>query len=65
VSGRDSTGSRSMRYHAWWGTWLGEEVSDGTHADNRGGGNRGGVAPTAPPLRLRAGALRGSGLCRI
>jgi hypothetical protein len=19
-----------MRYHAWWGTWLGEKVSDGT-----------------------------------
>jgi hypothetical protein len=29
----------------------GEEVRDGSHVDNRGGGNRGGVAPTAAPLR--------------
>jgi hypothetical protein len=39
------------------GTCPGEEVRDGSH-----GGNRGGVAPTAAPLRPPAGTLRGSGL---
>jgi hypothetical protein len=51
----------TFRYHASRGNPKpGEEVRDGSHA-----GDRGGVAPTAPLLRLRAGALRGSGLCRI
>jgi hypothetical protein len=44
------------------GTRPGEEVRDGPHGDNRCGGNRGGVAPTAAPLRPLAGILRGSGL---
>jgi hypothetical protein len=44
------------------GTCPGEEVRDGPHNNNRGGGNRGGVAPTAAPLRPPAGTLRGSGL---
>src|SRR5919107_2160048 len=48
------TGLRSFRYHAWRGTRQGEEVRDGPHGDNRGGGNRGGVAPTAAPLRSQA-----------
>jgi hypothetical protein len=47
------------------GTRLGEEVKDGPHGDNRGGGNRFGVAPTAAPLRSRAGILRGSGLYTV
>ncbi len=38
------------------GTRPGEEVRDGPHSDNCCGGNRGGVAPTAAPLRPRAGA---------
>jgi hypothetical protein len=33
------------------GTRLGEEVRDGPHSDNRGGGDRSGVAPAAAPLR--------------
>src|SRR5215207_6506623 len=37
------------------GTRLGEEVRDGPHNNNRGGGNRCGVAPAAAPLRPRAG----------
>src|SRR5215207_2917292 len=37
------------------GTRLGEEVRDGPHNNNRCGGNRGGVARTAAPLRPRAG----------
>ena len=32
------------------GTRQAEEVRDGSHANNRGGGNRGGVAPTAVAL---------------
>src|SRR5215207_7868549 len=44
------------------GTRPGEEVRDGPHNNNRGGGNRCGVAPTAAPLRPPAGTLRGSGL---
>jgi hypothetical protein len=44
------------------GTRPGEEVKDGPHGDNRGGGNRCGVAPTSAPLRSRAGILQGSGL---
>jgi hypothetical protein len=47
------------------GTRPGEEVSDGPHSDNRCGGNRGGVAPTAAPLRSRAGILRGSGFYTV
>jgi hypothetical protein len=47
------------------GTRPGEEVKDGPHGDNCGGGNRGGVAPTAAPLRSRAGILRGSGLYTV
>jgi hypothetical protein len=47
------------------GTRPGEEVRDGPHSDNRGSGNRGGVAPTAAPLRSRAGTLRGSGLYTV
>jgi hypothetical protein len=43
------------------GTCPGEEVRDGSHGDNRCGGNRGGVAPTAAPLRPPAGTLRRSG----
>src|SRR5215207_4708001 len=44
------------------GTCPGEEVRDGPHNNNRCGGNRGGVARTAAPLRPPAGTLRGSGL---
>jgi hypothetical protein len=47
------------------GTRPGEEVKDGSHSDNRCCGNRGGVAPTAAPLRSRAGILRGSGLYTV
>ena len=47
------------------GTHLGEEVRDRLHGDNRGGGNRGGVAPPAAPLRPLAGILRGSGLYTV
>jgi hypothetical protein len=36
------------------GTRPGEEVRDGPHGDNRGGGNRGGVAHTAASLRARS-----------
>ena len=43
------------------GTRPGEEVRDGSHSDNRGGCDRGGVAPTAVTLRSQTGALRGSG----
>jgi hypothetical protein len=43
------------------GTRPGEEVRDGPHDNNRGGGTRCGVAPTAASLRPRAG-LSGSGL---
>jgi hypothetical protein len=39
------------------GTRPREEVRDGPHNNNRCGGNRGGVAPTAAPLRSRAGAF--------
>jgi len=41
------------------GARMGEEVRDGPHNNNRGGGNRGGVAPTAAPIRSRAGSLSG------
>src|SRR5688572_21926301 len=44
------------------GTRPGEEVRDGPHSDNRGGGNRGGVARTAAPIKPQAGTVRGSGL---
>jgi hypothetical protein len=45
------------------GTRPGEEVRDGPHNNNRCGGNRGGVAPTAASLRPRVGlGLSGSGL---
>jgi hypothetical protein len=47
------------------GTRPGEEVRDGSHSDNRCCGNRFGVAPTAAPLRSRAGILRGSGLYTV
>ena len=43
------------------GTRPGEEVKDGSHADNRGRGNRGDIALAAAPLRVRAGAARSSG----
>jgi hypothetical protein len=43
------------------GTRPGEEVRDGSHGDNRCGGNRCGITPTAAPLRPQAGALRGPG----
>ena len=47
------------------GTRLGEEVRVGPHGDNRCGGNRCGVAPTAAPLRPQVGpGLSGSGLYR-
>ena len=40
----------------------GEEVRDGPHNHNRGGGSGGGVAPATVPLLMpRAGALRGPG----
>jgi hypothetical protein len=44
------------------GTRQAEEVRDGSHANNRGSGNRCGVAPTAASLRPLdwAGVLRGS-----
>src|SRR5215217_2210066 len=41
------------------GTRPGEEVRDGPHANNRRCCNRGGVAPTAPPLRPKTGSLSG------
>ena len=45
------------------GTRPGEEVRDGPHNNNRCGGNRGGVAPTAASLKPRVGlGLSGSGL---
>jgi hypothetical protein len=44
------------------GNRPGEEVRDGPHSDNRSGGNRSGIAPTAAPLRPQAGVLRDSGL---
>jgi hypothetical protein len=53
--GQGPTGLRSFRYHAWRGNPSGEEVRDGPHSDNRCGGNRGGVAPTAAPLSPQAG----------
>ena len=57
-----------MRYHASWGNPSeGEEVRDGPHNHNRGGGSCGGVAPATVPLLMpRAGALRGPGpsLCQ-
>jgi hypothetical protein len=56
------TGLRSLGWPHSRGTRPREEVRDGPHSDNRGGGNCGGVAPTAAPLRSRTGALRGSGL---
>jgi hypothetical protein len=40
------------------GTRPGEEVRDGSHSDNRCGCDRGGVAPTAAPLKPQAGARR-------
>jgi hypothetical protein len=55
-------GLRPFRYHALGGTRLGEEVRDGPHTDNRCGGNRSGLAPTAAPLRPQVGlGLSGSG----
>ena len=48
-------GLRPFRTIPRGGTQPGEEVRDGSHADNRGGGNRGGLAPTALRL-LRVGA---------
>src|ERR687897_2623368 len=48
------------------GTCPGEEVRDGPHNNNRGGGNRCGVAPTAASLRARVGpGLSGSGLYTV
>jgi hypothetical protein len=46
-----------LRYHASLGNPSGgEEVRDGPHDHNRGGGSSGGVAPaTAPLLRVGAG----------
>ena len=41
------------------GNPSGEEVRDGPHSDNRCGGNRACVAPTAAPLRSQAGSLSG------
>ena len=41
-------------------TRMGEEVRDGPYCDNRGGGDRGGVAPTAVPLRSQAGVHVGT-----
>ena len=43
------------------GTRLGEEVRDGPYGDNRGSGNRCGVAPTATPLRSQAGLYNALG----
>ena len=43
------------------GTRLREEVRDGPYGDNRGSGNRGGVAPTAAPLRSQAGLYNALG----
>jgi hypothetical protein len=59
-TGRGPTGSRPLRYHALWGNPSGgEEVRDGPHDRNRGGGNRGGVAPAAAPLLMpRGGASK-------
>ena len=57
------TGRQPFRYHAWRGNPSGEEVRDGPHNNNRCGGNRGGVAPTAASLKPRVGlGLSGSGL---
>ena len=47
---------RSFRYHVSQGNPSGEEVKDGSYSDNRSGGNRCGVAPTAAPLRPQAGS---------
>ena len=52
LSGRGSTGSRPFRYHASWGTWLGEEARDGTHGGNRCCGSRGGITRTAASVEL-------------
>jgi hypothetical protein len=57
-----------LRYHASRGNPSGgEEVRDGPHNHNRGGGSCGGVAPATVPLLMpQAGALRGPGpsLCQ-
>jgi hypothetical protein len=62
------SGLRPLRYHASRGDPSGgEEVRDGPHNHNSGGGNCSGVAPTTVPLLMpRAGALRGPGpsLCQ-
>ena len=50
---------RSLRYRALRVSPSGEEVRDGPYV-----GGRGGIAPTAAPLRPWARALRGSGLAR-
>ena len=52
-----------MGYHAWRGkpSGGGGEGRD-PHSDNRSGGNRSGIAPTAAPLKPQAGVLRDSGL---
>src|SRR5829696_954141 len=55
----EPTGAVAFPLPCLGGTRMGEEVRDGPHGDNRGSGNRGGVAPTAAPLRPQAGVLRG------
>src|SRR5215211_4947929 len=61
--GRGSTGLRPLGYHAWRGkpSGGGGEGRD-PHSDNRSGGNRSGIAPTAAPLRPEAGAPERPGL---
>ena len=59
---RGPTGLRSLGCPHSRGTRPGEEVRDGPHSDNRCGGNRSGIVPTAAPLRSQAGVLRDSGL---
>jgi hypothetical protein len=58
IKGWDSspTELRSFRYHVSQGNPSGEEVRDGSYSDNRSGGNRCSVAPTATPLRSQAGS---------
>jgi predicted MFS family arabinose efflux permease len=57
--GRGPTGLQPFRYHAWRGNLSREEVRDDPHSHNRRGGNRGGVARTAAPLRPQAGSISG------
>ena len=56
-----SYGTPAFPLRCLGGTRPGEEVRDGPHSDNRGSGNRCGVAPTAAPLRSQAGLYNALG----